>query len=212
MVTLQLLVVLSPAYRRPPPGTHPSRFPHHTTTGAANLISMVFQIRHPKPPWSRRARQGKTMLIQSATPPAATPPGAEGAHHTRAAKVLSMVFSFVAPNPLGIHPAKNQKPCLSELLPHRDATATPGRPQQPHTAHLLSLDFREMLHNNPPTRPETMLRTFTAQPGKASATLLSHTTGAANLISIVFQIRQPKPPGAGAPTKGKPCLAFLLPT
>ena len=77
------------------------------------------------------------------------PPGAEGAHHTRAAKVLSMVFSFVAPTLLGIHPAKNQKPCLSELLPHRDATATPGRPQQPHTAHLLSLDFREMLHNNP---------------------------------------------------------------
>ena len=141
------------------------------------------------------------------------PPGAEGAHHTRAAKVLSMVFIFTAPNPLGIHPAKNQKPCLSELLPHRDATATPGRPQQPHTAHLLSLDFREMLHNNPPTRPETMLRTFTAQPGKASATLLSHTTtGAANLISMVFQIRHPKPPGAGAPAKGKPCLAFLLPT
>ena len=94
----------------------------------------------------------------------------------------------------------------------KNATATPGRPQQPHTAHLLSLDFREMLHNNPPTRPETMLRTFTAQPGKASATLLSHTTGAANLISMVFQIRQPKPPGAGAPAKGKPCLAFLLPT
>ena len=140
------------------------------------------------------------------------PSGAEGAHHTRAAKVLSMVFSFVAPTLLGIHPAKNQKPCLSELLPHRDATATPGRPQQPHTAHLLSLDFREMLHNNPPTRPETMLRTFTAQPGKASATLLSHTTNAANLISMVFQIRHPKPPGAGAPAKGKPCLAFLLPT
>lgn len=140
------------------------------------------------------------------------PSGAEGAHHTRAAKVLSMVFSFVAPTLLGIHPAKNQKPCLSELLPHRDATATPGRPQQPHTAHLLSLDFREMLHNNPPTRPETMLRTFTAQPGKASATLLSHTTKAANLISMVFQIRHPKPPGAGAPAKGKPCLAFLLPT
>lgn len=162
MVTLQLLVVLSPAYRRPPPGTHPSRFPHHTTTWAANLISMVFRIRHPKPP--------------------------------------------------GVGAPAKGKPCLSELLPHRDATATPGRPQQPHTAHLLSLDFREMLHNNPPTRPETMLRTFTAQPGKASATLLSHTTGAANLISIVFQIRQPKPPGAGAPTKGKPCLAFLLPT
>jgi len=49
MVALQLLVVLSPAYRRPPPGTHPSRFPHHTTTGAANLISMVFRIRHLKP-------------------------------------------------------------------------------------------------------------------------------------------------------------------
>ena len=211
MVTLQLLVVLSPAYRRPPPGTHPSRFPHHTTTGAANLISMVFQIHHPKPPGAGAPAKGKPCL-SNPLPHPPRPSGAEGAHHTRAAKVLSMVFSFVAPNPLGIHPAKNQKPCLSELLPHRDATATPGRPQQPHTAHLLSLDFREMLHNNPPTRPETMLRTFTAQPGKASATLLSHTTVAANLISMVFQIRQPKPPGTGAPAKGKPCLAFLLPT
>jgi len=49
MVALQLLVVLSPAYRRPPPGTHPSRFPHHTTTVAANLISMVFQSATPNP-------------------------------------------------------------------------------------------------------------------------------------------------------------------
>ena len=211
MVALQLLVVLSPAYRRPPPGTHPSRFPHHTTTRAANLISMVFQIRHPKPPGAGAPTKGKPCL-SNPLPHPPRPSGAEGAHHTRAAKVLSMVFIFTAPNPLGIHPAKNQKPCLSELLPHRDATATPGRPQQPHTAHLLSLDFREMLHNNPPTRPETMLRIFTAQPGKASATLLSHTTGAANLISMVFQIHHPKPPGAGAPAKGKPCLAFLLPT
>ena len=183
MVTLQLLVVLSPAYRRPPPGTHPSRFPHHTTTGAANLISMVFRIRHPKRPGVGAPAKGKPCL-EHLQPPASTPQS----------------------------PPLSQRPCLSELLPHRDATATPGRPQQPHTAHLLSLDFREMLHNNPPTRPETMLRTFTAQPGKASATLLSHTTGAANLISMVFQIRHPKPPGAGAPAKGKPCLAFLLPT
>ena len=172
---------------------------------------MVFQIRHPKPPGAGASAKGKPCLSKPLPHPP-RPSGAEGAHHTRAAKVLSMVFSFVAPTLLGIHPAKNQKPCLSELLPHRDATATPGRPQQPHTAHLLSLDFREMLHNNPPTRPETMLRTFTAQPGKASATLLSHTTKAANLISMVFQIRHPKPPGAGAPAKGKPCLAFLLPT
>ena len=173
---------------------------------------MVFQIRHPKPPGAGAPTKGKPCLSELLPHPP-RPSGAEGAHHTRAAKVLSMVFIFTAPNPLRIHPAKNQKPCLSELLPHRDTTATPGRPQQPHTAHLLSLDFREMLHNNPPTRPETMLRTFTAQPGKASATLLSHTTtGAANLISMVFQIRHPKPPGAGAPAKGKPCLAFLLPT
>ena len=174
---------------------------------------MVFQIRHPKPPGAGAPAKGKpclAFLLPPAPTPQSPPPGqrpclskplprlprpsgAEGAHHTRAAKVLSMVFSFVAPNPLGIHPAKNQKPCLSELLSHRDATATPGRPQQPHTAHLLSLDFREMLHNNPPTRPETMLRTFTAQPGKASATLLSHTTKAANLISMVFRIRHLKP-------------------
>lgn len=172
---------------------------------------MVFRIRHLKPlELARPPRENHAYLNRY--PTRRDPPGAEGAHHTRAAKVLSMVFIFTAPNPLGIHPAKNQKPCLSDLLPHRDATATPERPQQPHTAHLLSLDFREMLHNNPPTRPETMLRTFTAQPGKASATLLSHTTVAANLISMVFQIRHPKPPGAGAPAKGKPCLAFLLPT
>ena len=141
---------------------------------------------HPKPPGAGAPTQGKPCLSELLPHPP-RPSGAEGAHHTRAAKVLSMVFIFTAPNPLRIHPAKNQKPCLSELLPHRDATATPGRPQQPHTAHLLSLDFREMLHNNPPIK-------------------------AANLISMVFQIRHPKPPGAGAPTKGKPCLAFLLPT
>ena len=153
---------------------------------------MVFQIRHPKPPGAGASAKGKPCLSKP-LPRLPRPSGTEGAHHTRAAKVLSMVFIFTAPNPLGIHPAKNQKPCLSDLLPHRDATATPERPQQPHTAHLLSLDFREMLHNNPPTRPETMLRTFTAQPGKASATLLSHTTGAANLISMVFRIRHLKP-------------------
>ena len=183
-------------------------------------------------PWSRHAHQGKPCLehLQPPAPTLQSPPpgqrpclskplprlprpsGTEVAHHKRAAKVLSMVFVFTAPKSPGDSSGQNQRPCLSELLPHRDAMATPGRPQQPHTAHLLSLDFREMPHNNPPTRPETMLRTFTAQPGKASATLLSHTTRAANLISMVFQIRHPKPPGAGAPAKGKPCLAFLLPT
>ena len=236
MVALQLLVVLSPAYRRPPPGTHPSRFPHPTlhrrTPPAADLLSMVFRIHHPKPPGAGAPAKGKPCLehLQPPAPTPQSPPpgqrpclskllprlprpsGAEGTHHTKAAKVLSMVFGFVAPTLLRIHPAKNQRPCLSELLPHRDAMATPGRPQQPHTAHLLSLDFREMPHNNPPTRPETMLRTFTAQPGKVSVTLLSHTTWAANLISMVFRIHHPKPPGAGAPAKGKPCLAFLLPT
>ena len=151
------------------------------------------------------------MLIQSATPPAATLRSRRRPPH-KGSKSSKHGFYFYRPNSPGDSSGQNQRPCLSELLPHRDATATPGRPQQPHTAHLLSLDFREILHNNPPTRPETMLRTFTAQPGKASATLLSHTTGAANLISMVFQIRHPKPPGAGAPAKGKPCLAFLLPT
>ena len=232
MVTLQLLVVLSPAYRRPPPGTHPSRFPHHTTTGAANLISMVFRIRHPKRPGVGAPAKGKPCL-EHLQPPASTPqspplsqrpclskplphpprPSGGGRRPPhKGSKSSKHGFYFYRPNSPGDSSGQNQRPCLSELLPHRDATATPGRPQQPHTAHLLSLDFREILHNNPPTRPETMLRTFTAQPGKASATLLSHTTGAANLISMVFQIRHPKPPGAGAPAEGKPCLAFLLPT
>ena len=129
------------------------------------------------------------MLIQSATPPTATLRGGRRPPH-KGSKSSKHGFYFYRPKSPG--DSSGQKPCLSELLPHRDATATPGRPQQPHTAHLLSLDFREILHNNPPTRPETMLRTFTAQPGKASATLLSHTTGAANLISMVFQIRHPK--------------------
>ena len=212
---------LPPALRRPPD------CPHHPGAQAANPTTCL-RLSFSNPGGSTYSKHGfhfyrqaspgnssahnQRPCLSNPLPHPPRPSGAEGAHHTRAAKVLSMVFSFVAPNPLGIHPAKNQKPCLSELLPHRDATATPGRPQQPHTAHLLSLDFREMLHNNPPTRPETMLRTFTAQPGKASATLLSHTTGAANLISMVFRIHHPKPPGAGAPAKGKPCLAFLLPT
>ena len=128
MVTLQLLVVLSPAYRRPPPGTHPSRFPHHTTTGAANLISMVFQIHHPKPPGAGAPAKGKPCL-EHLQPPASTPQlpplsqrpclpkplprlprssGMGGAHPTKAAKVLSMVFVFAAPNPLGIQPARTK--------------------------------------------------------------------------------------------------------
>ena len=123
MVALQLLVVLSPAYRRPPPGTHPSRFPHHTTTVAANLISMVFRIRHPKRPGVGAPAKGKPCL-EHLQPPASTPQspplsqrpclpkplprlprpsGMGGAHPTKAAKVLSMVFDFAAPNPLGIH-------------------------------------------------------------------------------------------------------------
>ena len=211
MVTLQLLVVLSPAYRRPPPGTHPSRFPHHTTTGAANLISMVFRIRHPKRPGVGAPAKGKPCLSKPLPHPPRPSGGGRRPPH-KGSKSSKHGFYFYRPKSPGDSSGRNQRPCLSELLPHRDATATPGRPQQPHTAHLLSLDFREMLHNNPPTRPETMLRIFTAQPGKASATLLSHTTGAANLISMVFQIHHPKPPGAGAPAKGKPCLAFLLPT
>ena len=128
MVTLQLLVVLSPAYRRPPPGTHPSRFLHHTTTWAANLISMVFQIPHPKPPGAGAPAKGKPCL-EHLLPPASTPQspplsqrpclskplprlprssGMGGTHHTRAAKVLSMVFGFVAPTLLGIHPARTK--------------------------------------------------------------------------------------------------------
>ena len=123
MVALQLLVVLSPAYRRPPPGTHPSRFPHHTTTWAANLISMVFRIRHPKPPGVGAPAKGKPCLehLQPPAPTPQSPPpgqrpclskplprlprssGMGGAHPTKAAKVLSMVFDFAAPNPLGIH-------------------------------------------------------------------------------------------------------------
>ena len=206
MVTLQLLVVLSPAYRRPPPGTHPSRFPHHTTTGAANLISMVFQIHHPKPPGAGAPAKGKPCL-EHLQPPASTPqlpplsqrpclpkplprlprPSGGGRRPPhKGSKSSKHGFCFCRPKSPGDSASQNQRPCLSELLPHRDATATPGRPQQPHTAHLLSLDFREMLHNNPPIK-------------------------AANLISMVFRIRHPKPPGAGAPAKGKPCLAFLPP-
>ena len=186
MVTLQLLVVLSPAYRRPPPGTHPSRFPHHTTTWAANLISMVFRIRHPKRPGAGTPAKGKPCLSKP-LPRLPRPSGTEGTHHTKAAKVLSMVFGFVAQNPLGIHPAKNQRPCLSELLLHRGHHRKRRGCFNNRTAHLISLDFWEMPHHNPPIR-------------------------AANLISMVFRIHHPKPPGAGAPAKGKPCLAFLLPT
>ena len=123
MVALQLLVVLSPAYRRPPPGTHSSRSLHHTTTWAANLISMVFRIRHPKSPEAGAPAKGKPCL-EHLQPPASTPQspplsqrpclskplprlprssGMGGAHPTKAAKVLSMVFDFAAPNPLGIH-------------------------------------------------------------------------------------------------------------
>lgn len=185
MVTLQLLVVLSPAYRRPPPGTHPSRFPHHTTTGAANLISMVFRIRHPKRPGVGAPAKGKPCLSKPLPHPPRPSGGGRPPH--KGSKSSKHGFYFYRPKSPGDSSGRNQRPCLSELLPHRDATATPGRPQQPHTAHLLSLDFREMLHNNPPIK-------------------------AANLISMVFQIRHPKPPGAGAPAKGKPCLAFLLPT
>ena len=54
-----------------------------------------------------------------------------------------------------------------------------------------------------------MLRTCTAQRRKPAATLPHNTTMAANLISMVFRIRHPKRHGAGAPTKGKPCLADL---
>ena len=164
MVALQLLVVLSPAYRRPPPGTHPSRFPHHTTTVAANLISMVFRIRHPKRPGVGAPAKGKPCL-EHLQPPASTPQspplsqrpclpkllprlprssGMGGAHPTKAAKVLSMVFDFTAPNPLEIHPAKNQRPCLSELLLHRGHHRKRRGCFNNRTAHLISLDFREM--------------------------------------------------------------------
>ena len=142
MVTLQLLVVLSPAYRRPPPGTHPSRFPHHTTTVAANLISMVFRIRHPKRPGVGAPAKGKPCLPKP-LPRLPRPSGTEGAHHTRAAKVLSMVFVFTAPTLLGIHPARTKDHAYLNCYPA--CRGPPGRPQQPHTAHLLSLDFREML-------------------------------------------------------------------
>ena len=54
-----------------------------------------------------------------------------------------------------------------------------------------------------------MIRTCTAQRRKPAATLSHNTTMAANLISMVFQIPHPKPPGAGAPAKEKPCLADL---
>jgi len=91
-----------------------------------------------------------------------------------------------------------QRPCLSELLPY-----------QPHTAHLLSLDFREMAHHNQSTRAETMLRTCAAQCGKPAATLSHNTTMAANLISMVFRIHHFKRLGAGAAAKRKPCLADL---
>ena len=95
----------------------------------------------PQTPWSRRARQGKTMLIQSATPPTATLRGGRRPPH-KGSKSSKHGFYFYRPKSPG--DSSGQKPCLSELLPHRDATATPGRPQQPHTAHLISLDFREM--------------------------------------------------------------------
>ena len=158
MVALQLLVVLSPAYRRPPPGTHPSRFPHHTTTWAANLISMVFRIRHPKRPGAGAPAKGKPCL-EHLQPPASTPQS----------------------------PPLSQRPCLSKPLLHRGHHRKHRGDLNNHTAHLISLDFWEMPHHNPPIR-------------------------AANLISMVFRIHHPKPPGAGAPAKGKPCLAFLLPT
>ena len=82
----------------------------------------------PQTPWSRRDRQGKTMLRTPATAgtdtaittPAQRPclsellprlprsSGMGGAHPTKAAKVLSMVFDFTAPNPLEIHPARTK--------------------------------------------------------------------------------------------------------
>lgn len=211
MVTLQLLVVLSPAYRRPPPGTHPSRSPHpalhRRAPPAADLLSMVFRIRHPKRPGAGTPAKGKPCL-EHLQPPASTPQspplsqrpclskplprlprssGMGGAHPTKAAKVLSMVFDFTAPKSPGDSSGQNQRPCLSELLLHRGHHRKHRGDLNNHTAHLISLDFWEMPHHNPPIR-------------------------AANLISMVFRIHHPKPPGAGAPAKGKPCLAFLLPT
>lgn len=168
---------------------------------------MVFRIRHPKPPGVDMPPERKPCLehLQPPAPTLQSPPpgqrpylskplprlprpsGTEVAHHKRAAKVLSMVFVFTAPKSPGDSSGQNQRPCLSELLLHRGHHRKRQGGLNNHTAHLISLNFWEMPHHNPPT-------------------------GAANLISMVFQIRHPKPPGAGAPAKGKPCLAFLLPT
>jgi len=108
MVALQLLVVLSPAYRRPPPGTPPR--PHHAPPCPAGSRSAKHGLsnRPPQTPWSRRARQGKTMLrtpaaantdtaitaptqrpcLSNPLPCLPWPSGPEASRHTRAAKVL----------------------------------------------------------------------------------------------------------------------------
>ena len=201
MVALQLLVVFSLAYRRPPPGTRPSRSHHpalpRRTPPAADLLSMVFRIRHPKPPGVDMPPERKPCLehLQPPAPTPQSPPpgqrpclskplprlprpsGTEVAHHKRAAKVLSMVFVFTAPKSPGDSSGQNQRPCLSELLLHRGHHRKRRGSLNNHTAHLISLNFWEMPHHNPPT-------------------------GAANLISMVFRIHHPKPPGAGTPTKG----------
>jgi hypothetical protein len=110
MVALQLLVVLSPAYRRPPPGTHRAlhrRVLHRRAPPAADLLSMIFRIRHPKRPGAGTPAKGKPCLPKP-LPRLPRPSGTEGAHPTKAAKVLSMVFDFTAPNPLEIHPARTK--------------------------------------------------------------------------------------------------------
>ena len=120
------------------------------------------------------------MLIQSATPPATiSQPGSHSPH--KGSKSSKHGLCFCHPKPPGGPSGQNQRPCLSELLPH-----------QPHAAHPLNLDSREMAHHNQSTRAETMLRTCTAQRGKPAATLSHNTTMAANLISMVFQIPHPK--------------------
>ena len=161
MVALQLLVVLSPAYRRPPPGTHPSRSHHpalhRRAPPAADLLSMVFRIRHPKPPGAGAPAKGKPCL-EHLQPPAPTPlprpprpSGAEGAHHTRAAKVLSMVFIFTAPNPLGIQPARTKNHAYLNCYSTEGITGSAGAASTTTDSTLDKLGLPgNAPHHNPP--------------------------------------------------------------
>ncbi|MFC2591918.1 MAG: hypothetical protein ACFNYP_04970 [Corynebacterium matruchotii] len=59
--------------------------------------------------------------------------GMGGAHPTKAAKVLSMVFDFTAPNPLEIHPARTKDHaylnCYSTGMPRQHQGGLNNRTQ-----------------------------------------------------------------------------------